>query len=75
VLCEPFPVHQVALLGTGPCSAVTVLFPHPTLLVGKDFPILPYSVVLQVRSVLVSKPGWLALRLLELIEGELQLSW
>jgi hypothetical protein len=71
VLCEPFPVLQVYLLATGPCSIVTTFFPHPTSLVGQDFPILPYSVVLQVHSILVSKPGWLALCLLELVEGEL----
>jgi hypothetical protein len=73
VLCEPFPVLQVSLLATGPCSAITVLFPHPTFLVGKSFPVLPYSIVLQVRSILVSKPGLIALCLLELVEGELQL--
>jgi hypothetical protein len=71
VLCEPFPVLQVSLLETGPCSVVTVFFLPPTSIPGKSFPILPYSVVLEVRFVLVSKPGWLALCLLELIEGEL----
>jgi hypothetical protein len=75
VICEPFPVLQVALLATGPYSTVTMLFPHPTSLVGQDFPILSYFVVLEVCSVLVSKPGWLAMCLLELVEGELQLYW
>jgi hypothetical protein len=74
VLCELFPVLQVALLATGPCSAVTVLFPPPTLLVTQAAPVLPSSVVLHVCSVLVPKPGWLVLCLLELVEGELQLS-
>jgi hypothetical protein len=73
VLCEPFHVLQVSLLEVGPCSAVTMFFPHPTSLVGQAFPIVPYSVVLEVHSILVSKPGWLALCLLELVEGELRL--
>jgi hypothetical protein len=71
VLCEFFPVLQVSLLTTGPFSTVTMLFPHPTSLAGKAFLVLPYSVVLQVRSVFVSKPRCLVLCLLELVEGEL----
>jgi hypothetical protein len=74
VLCELFPVLQVALLATGPCSAVTILFPPPTSLPGQDFLVPTSSIVLYVHSVLVPKPGWLALCLLELIEGGLRLS-
>jgi hypothetical protein len=74
VLCELSPVLQVALLATGPCSIVTVLFPPPTSLVRQAAPVLPSSVVLHVHSVLAPKPRWLVLCLLELVEGELQLS-
>ena len=64
MLCEPFPVLRVALQATMP-------FLHPTSLLGKAFPILPHSIVLEVLSVLASKLGWLVLCLLELVEGEL----
>jgi hypothetical protein len=50
-----------------------VLFLHRTLLGGKSFPILQLDVVLQVFLVLASKPGWLVLFPLVLVEGELRL--
>jgi len=64
VLCESFPKLQVSLLATVP-------FPHPTALSRQYFPVLPPSVVLEVLFVLASKPGWLVLCLLELVEGNL----
>jgi hypothetical protein len=67
MLCESFPGLQVALLATMP-------FPDPTSLSGQYFPILPPSVVLEVLFVLASKPGWLALCLLELVKCELRLN-
>jgi hypothetical protein len=74
VLCEIFPVLQVSLLETGPCSTVTLFFPPPTSLIRQAAHVLPSSIVLHVLSVLAPKPGWLALCLLELVEGELLLS-
>jgi hypothetical protein len=71
--CEPFPVLQVVLLVTDPCDAITMPCPCPTSLSGKDFPILPHSVVLEVHFVLASKPGWLVLCLFEIVEGKLRL--
>jgi hypothetical protein len=73
MLCELFPVLQVALLAIGPCFTVTMLFPS-TSLVRQVAPILPSTIFLHVCSVLVPKPGWLALCLLELVEGEIRLS-
>jgi hypothetical protein len=75
VLCELFPVLQVALLAIDPSFAVTVIFPPPTSLVRQVAPVLNSSIVLHVCFVLGPKPRWLALCLLELVEGELQLSW
>jgi hypothetical protein len=74
VLCELFPVLQVALLETGPCSAVIVIFPPPIFLVRQFSHVLPSSVVLHVHSILAPRPGWLVLCILELVEGELKLS-
>jgi hypothetical protein len=73
VLCEPFPLLQVALRATVPCFAAVVLFLHPTSLGDQDFPVLQYCIVLQGLHVLVPKPGWLALFLPKLVEGKLRL--
>jgi hypothetical protein len=51
-----------------------VLFLHQTLLEEKYFPVLQLGTTLQVLLALVSKPGWLVLFPLVLIEGELRLS-
>jgi hypothetical protein len=50
-----------------------MLFLHQTLHGEKYFLILQLGVVLQVLLVLVSKPGWLVLFPLVLVEGELRL--
>ena len=73
MLCELFPILQVALLVIGPCSVVTVLFLPPTSLPGKYFLVLPYSIVIEGHFVLVLKPGWLSLFLPMLIEGKLRM--
>jgi hypothetical protein len=50
-----------------------MLFLRRTSLGGKSFPVLQHDVVLQVLLVLASKPGWLVLFPLVLVEGELRL--
>jgi hypothetical protein len=75
VLCELFPILQVSLLAIGLCSTVVMLFPPPTSLVRQAALVFTSSIVLHVRSVLAPKPGWLVLCFLELVKGELRLSW
>jgi hypothetical protein len=50
-----------------------VIFLRRNSLGGKSFPILQLDVVLKELLVLASKPGWLVLFPLVLIEGELRL--
>jgi hypothetical protein len=50
-----------------------VIFLRQTLLGEKYFPILQCCIVLQVPLTLASRPGWLVLFLLVLVEGDIQL--
>jgi hypothetical protein len=52
-----------------------VLFLHQNLLGEKYFPVLQLDAALQVLISLASKPGWLVLFPLVLVEGELRLSY
>jgi hypothetical protein len=73
VLCEPFPLLQVAWRAIVPCFVVTMLFLHPTSLAEKSFPILQHYVSPQGLFVLALKPRWLAMSPPVLVEGELRL--
>jgi len=58
---------------TIPFLTAFALSPHQTLSGKKYSSTLQLDAILQVLLILYSKPGWLVLLLLMLIEGELQL--
>jgi hypothetical protein len=72
VLYWPVPLLQAALRTTVPFLYAAGISLHQTLLGEKDFLIPKNYVAGKVLHVLMLNHGWLALFLLELIEGELQ---